>query len=183
MKVLEKFRVTLALLVILLMLQLGPSSVDRDAPDRGGPLDGIPEGGGDPVPPVDLLDNMDGWFTENRGQFGPGPIRYYSQGEPLSVGFATGRVVYYHLSEGSDRTSVYQMVFEGGEGVPPEGVDPLDHSSSFLLGNEPGSWVSGARNYGAVRYRDLWSGVDLLFYMRDGKLKYDLVVGRGRTRR
>ena len=57
--------------------------------------------------------------------------------------------------------------------------DPLPGKVNFFLGNDPGQWRTGIPTYGAVIYREAYSGVDLKFYGRGRALEYDLIVKPG----
>lgn len=61
----------------------------------------------------------------------------------------------------------------------PEGLEPTGGITSYFLGNDPKKWRSGVPHYAKVRYRDVYPGIDLLYYFRDGALEYDLIVSPG----
>ena len=120
---------------------------------------------------------IEGWFTENQGQLGEGAGRYYSAGDPVSVAFGNGWMAYRIKEETQGfGGSLIHVRFEGARDVEPVGVDPLWHKTNFLLGSDPERWISGARNYHGVLYRDLWNGIDLEYSITDRGLKYEFVV-------
>ncbi|MBB3128651.1 putative repeat protein (TIGR01451 family) [Paenibacillus rhizosphaerae] len=47
---------------------------------------------------------------------------------------------------------------------------------NYLLGNDPAKWQTGLSAYREIIYRELWQGVDMIFFGEGGKLKYELVV-------
>ncbi|MDZ4802075.1 MAG: SBBP repeat-containing protein [Bryobacteraceae bacterium] len=51
--------------------------------------------------------------------------------------------------------------------------------SNYLIGNNPANWKTGIPQFGRVRYHELYPGVDLVYYGKDGALEYDLVVAPG----
>ncbi len=57
-----------------------------------------------------------------------------------------------------------------------EGAEPLPGKTSYYLGNDPRRWRTGIPQYGRVRYRGVYPGIDLAFYGSAGQLEYDLVV-------
>ena len=63
--------------------------------------------------------------------------------------------------------------------VMPELVDKLDSVRNYLIGNEPSRWRSGVPRYGRLRYRDLYPGLDIVFYGAGKDLEYDLAVRPG----
>ncbi|MCK5254087.1 MAG: hypothetical protein KAQ96_14100, partial [Thermoplasmata archaeon] len=125
------------------------------------------------------LSDVEGSFTENLGQLGGSGGQYYCRGAPISVVFGTGWMAYDFKDDESERGVLIRIDFEGSDQVIPIGRYPTDHKSNFFLGNDPGSWVRGARNYQGVSYRDLWEGIDLEYYFTEDQLKYDLIVQPG----
>jgi len=115
---------------------------------------------------------------ENRGQLGRGDVVLYATGDPLSVAFGAGWVDYsLRTVDGEDVAALqFRVRFEGATLVAPEGRGVLDHPTHFLRGGASSGWVTGVRSFSEVLYEGLWDGVDLLFLIDDGRLKYDLLV-------
>ena len=59
------------------------------------------------------------------------------------------------------------------------GIEELPGKSNYLIGRDSTKWQTNVPNYAKVRYRDLYPGVDLLYYGDGGRLEYDLVVAPG----
>ncbi len=176
-------------LLVVLSVSLGPiaSLVDMmdGPPSTDGPTDvrpaTAPEAALSPERAVSYLSKMDGSFTENRGLLDPG-IRYYCLGSPLSVAFGDAAIK-YRLGSGAEDggapAASFTVSFEGCRPVRPVGARPLTYTTSLFLGAAPDGWVSGARNYAEIVYTDLWDGIDLRYYLSEGKLKYDMTVRPG----
>jgi hypothetical protein len=60
-----------------------------------------------------------------------------------------------------------------------EGVEELTGKTNYFVGNDPKKWHSNVPNYGKVRYRGVYKGVDLYFYGHEQQLEYDFVVAPG----
>ncbi len=60
-----------------------------------------------------------------------------------------------------------------------EAVDRLPGVSNYYRGNDPSKWRTGVAQFGKVRYREIYPGVDLVFYGRGRELEYDLIVAPG----
>jgi hypothetical protein len=60
-----------------------------------------------------------------------------------------------------------------------EGLGQFAAKTNYLIGNHPEQWRTGVANYSQVCYRNLYPGVDLLYYGKEGQLEYDLVVSAG----
>ena len=52
----------------------------------------------------------------------------------------------------------------------------MSSTSSYLLGNDPSRWQRDVANFAAVRYVDLWPGIDAVFHGSDPSPEYDFVV-------
>jgi len=60
-----------------------------------------------------------------------------------------------------------------------EGVSELPGRSNYLIGADPEKWQTGVRHYARVQYKDIYPGVDLIYYGNQRQLEYDLVVAPG----
>ncbi|MCK5252796.1 MAG: hypothetical protein KAQ96_07590, partial [Thermoplasmata archaeon] len=136
-----------------------------------------------------LLSNMEGHFTENRGQFGEDRVRFVAQGYPLSVALTTEGVI-FRMSDDKQEIDLdahnggaegpasldFFLRFLGINEVEPTGSDPLGVPMNFFMGNDEDAWVRGARTFREVRYDGLYDGVDLRFYFKEGWFKYDFIL-------
>lgn len=68
-----------------------------------------------------------------------------------------------------------------GAGAKPqaEGVAALSAKHNYLRGDDPRHWQRAIPTYEKVRYRNLYPGIDLIYYGRQRHLEYDLVVAPG----
>ncbi|PYQ56356.1 MAG: hypothetical protein DMF58_21000 [Acidobacteria bacterium] len=51
--------------------------------------------------------------------------------------------------------------------------------TNYFIGDDPSGWRANVPAYARVEYRELYPGVNLVFYGRDRQLEYDLVVAPG----
>ena len=58
-------------------------------------------------------------------------------------------------------------------------LQPLPGRTNYLLGNDSSRWVRNVPQYGRVQYRELYPGIDLDFYGKEGRLEYDFEVNPG----
>jgi hypothetical protein len=136
-----------------------------------------------------FLPSIDRHFVENRGQVANDDVRFYAQGNPLSVGLAKYGVVFTYkpgqtganreTGPEAARSTSFTLLFEGCDQVDPGGNTPMEHTSNFFLGDDPDRWVRGAASFAEVVYEGLYDGVDLRFYFRDGMFKYDFQLDAG----
>src|SRR5437762_4095054 len=61
-----------------------------------------------------------------------------------------------------------------------EGLDALPGRSHSFIGRDPGRWRTDVPTYTRVAYRDIYPGIDLVYYgTQERQLEYDFVVGPG----
>jgi len=59
------------------------------------------------------------------------------------------------------------------------GRDALPGKSNYLVGDDASKWITGVASFGKVQYRNLYPGVDLVFYGTGRQLEYDFVLAPG----
>ena len=57
--------------------------------------------------------------------------------------------------------------------------DELPGQVSLFEGSDARRWISGAHTFARLRYRNIYPGIDVIFYGREGRLEYDFVVSSG----
>jgi hypothetical protein len=83
------------------------------------------------------------------------------------------------LRETAER-GLLRLEFPGGNPAPQvQGEQPLPGHSNYLIGNDPGKWLTHIPHFARVRYREVYPGVDVLYYTRDQQLEYDFIVRPG----
>jgi HYDIN/CFA65/VesB-like, Ig-like domain/Beta-propeller repeat len=55
----------------------------------------------------------------------------------------------------------------------------LPETTSYFLGNDPQKWHTNIPNYARLRYHEIYPGIDLAYYGRQGQLENDFIVGSG----
>ncbi len=73
---------------------------------------------------------------------------------------------------------VVKLDFVGANPVQPAGTRKTDATVSYFTGGSD-QWHAGLSTYTEVIYRDLWPGIDLVYYGQAGKLSYDFIVHPG----
>jgi len=59
------------------------------------------------------------------------------------------------------------------------GLDELPGRSNYFIGNDPKQWRTDVATYRRVAYKDVYPGVDLVYYGNQRQLEYDFVVAAG----
>lgn len=79
-----------------------------------------------------------------------------------------------------EKQSAVRMTIEGAqESASIDGENPTEGRSNYFIGNDPEKWRTDIPNYGGVRYRSIYEGVDLVYYGNGQQLEYDFVVRPG----
>ena len=115
-------------------------------------------------------------FEPNRGQAGR-RARFLARGGRYTVSL-TGSGALLSLARGEGkRPAVLRLGFAGVSArARLTAVDRLPGKVNYLLGKDRSRWHANVPTYSKVRHRNLYPGVDGLYYGRGGRLEYDLVL-------
>lgn len=136
-------------------------------------------------------------FTENRGQIGAEEVLFYSN--EGNVFFMESSILFrFNEKNKIDETSTSEVLdmnnqkeilhekgvvikysFTGANEVKPFGREQLSWRSNFLFGNDSTNWHTQVSNFREIVYPNLWNGIDLIYKLMDGSIKYDLIVHPG----
>ncbi|MGH7254279.1 MAG: hypothetical protein ACREI3_00750, partial [Nitrospirales bacterium] len=80
-------------------------------------------------------------------------------------------------SEQTAEQTIIRMRLEGANAAPRiEGLAPLPGKSHYFIGNNPAKWHTNVQQYQKVAYRQVYPGIDLVFYGNPRNLEFDFVV-------
>ena len=83
-------------------------------------------------------------------------------------------------SNGDTEEAVLRMKLVGANPSPRvSGVEELPGKSNYFIGNDPKKWLANVPHYAKVQYKDVYPGVDLVYYGNQRQLEYDLIVTPG----
>jgi hypothetical protein len=120
------------------------------------------------------LGNLPLIFEPNNGQSGAG-VKFLAHGSGYGLYLTPTEAV---VGMGANGTSAVRMQFADANRVPSiEGLEPLSGRTNYLLGKNPSGWVRNVPQFARVRYSELYPGVNLDFYGKQGRLEYDFEVG------
>lgn len=72
------------------------------------------------------------------------------------------------------------MQFAGTNGnAEVAAKQPLPGHTNYMIGNDSSRWVRNVPQFARVQYRNLYPGVDLDFYGKQGRMEYDFEVNPG----
>jgi Beta-propeller repeat len=112
-------------------------------------------------------------FERNDGQ-APPEYRYLGRAGTYDLAFADDHVTI--ALKDHEATSQVALRFLESSSPKPLGTRPLAGRVNYLRGRNPDQWQRNVPTYAAVRYQQLYTGVDAVFYPSDRAFEYDLVV-------
>lgn len=112
-------------------------------------------------------------FERNVGQT-DAEVEFLSRGRGYTL-FLTARGAVLAL----DRSVLSLRLADGSPAPEISGVDPLRGVSHYYGRAEESGWERHAPHYAAVRYREVYPGIDLVFHGSGGRLEYDFIVAPG----
>ena len=116
-------------------------------------------------------------FEPNRGQ-ASSSVRWLSR-TPGRTFLLTGTEALMMLGP-DDHASTIRMKIVGAKAQPEtEGVDRLEITSNYFIGDKPAEWQTAVPHYARVRYKEVYPGIDVVYYGSDRHLEYDFVLAPG----
>src|SRR2546430_6664011 len=78
------------------------------------------------------------------------------------------------------RSAIRMRLVGANSAARIEGLDALPGRSHSFIGRDPSRWRTDVPTYTRVAYRDIYPGIDLVYYgTQERQLEYDFVVGPG----
>jgi len=122
-------------------------------------------------------------FIANQGQW-PAEVLFVNKQPNMNVWITKTGVVFdqYGVNKTSSLVdgNVVRMTWEGASTNPVSEVNSAQHATvNFMKGNDPSAWKIGVPVYNRVRVAGIYPGVDAVYYMDNGAVRYDLDVKKG----
>jgi hypothetical protein len=138
-----------------------------------------------PLPSGASLGSLPLLFEEGTGAEGAGP-GYVARGPGYHFNFAPSHISMRFGAAGSSaanrkaRGTDVRMSWPGARGLAlPEAEDRLAATTNYFIGPDSSKWRRDVATYERVRYREVWPGIDLVFYGNQSRMEYDIVVAPG----
>jgi len=120
-------------------------------------------------------------FEENHGQT-DAQVRFLTRSGRATV-FLTGSelvMAVQHAPQSAGRRSVLSMRFVGANGeARAHGLDPLSGGTNYIRGGDPKRSITNVPSYAKVLFRNVYPGIDLLYFGKEGHIEYDFHVAPG----
>src|SRR2546426_194382 len=83
-------------------------------------------------------------------------------------------------SGGAPAGTLVRMKLAGANREPEvSGLDRLPGTANYFIGSDPRNWHTRVATYAKVRYKNVYPGIDLIYYGNQAQLEYDFVVAPG----
>jgi uncharacterized protein (TIGR03437 family) len=133
------------------------------------------------MPVVPLLDStttrMPLWFEPNVGQM-QASASYLARSGNHTV-LLTPSNAWIRLWDRNGSDSVRLRFVGASAAAAVEGVEKLPSVSNYFIGNDRKKWRTNVPHYAKVRFRNVYPGVDVVYYSNRGILEYDFIVSPG----
>jgi hypothetical protein len=81
---------------------------------------------------------------------------------------------------GGFETMMIKANFVGANADPRMvGIEMIDYKCNYFIGNDRSKWATDVPNYTAVRYENIYDGIDLKYYGNGKQMEYDFIVEPG----
>lgn len=112
-------------------------------------------------------------FEVNAGQ-APEGVRFVARPGRLSIELGRN-VTTYRLPNGR----IIEVELSGAQSAAWQGLEPQPGRVNYLLGNDPRHWYTGIATYRRVTARNIYPGIDILYYGKGRTLEHDLNIAAG----
>src|SRR5260370_11510453 len=122
--------------------------------------------------PVSAAYSQSVWFEPNRGQVA-GQTEWVGRAKGAYLYITGNEVVYAHTK------NVHMRLIGASEATHVEGLEPTGGYSNYFTGRDEKTWFTGLPHYSKLRYKDVYPGVDMVYYGTGRNVEYDFVVKPG----
>ena len=126
---------------------------------------------------IDSFGDLPLYFEENAGQV-DAAARYFARAGGYTL-FLTPERAAFNLQTDAGTYGLYMDFVDANADPIISGDGQQEGVSSYFRGNDESQWVRGASHYDAVRYGNLYDGIDAIFYGNMRQLQYDFIVSPG----
>ncbi len=109
------------------------------------------------------------WFEPNQGQAHPS-VQFLAH--------SPGGYVYFGRNRMAVRDVRMDLVGARASALA-DLEEPLGGISSYFIGRDEKDWHTGIPQYGRVRYKNVYAGIDLVYYGNDRNVEYDFLLKPG----
>ena len=119
-------------------------------------------------------------FEENKGQW-DGATKFLARGAGYRL-FLTANGSVMGLRSGKQESVLRTVMVGADPEAAAHGLELLAGKVNYFRGSDPAAWRTGVQQYRKVHYRQVYPGVDVIYYGNQGQLEYDFLVAPGLLR-
>jgi uncharacterized protein (TIGR03437 family) len=129
-------------------------------------------------------------FEPNRGQ-AESKFNFLSRGRGIKLFLSsteallqlqsvrTGAIAPSHADD-IPRSALVRMKLSGASPrAEASDLEPLPGKVNYFIGSDPAHWITNVPTYAKVKYREIYPGIDLVYYGNRQQLEYDFVIAPG----
>jgi beta-propeller repeat-containing protein/centrosomal CEP192-like protein/ASPM-SPD-2-Hydin domain-containing protein len=135
-------------------------------------------------------------FEANQGQSDP-QVRFMFRGSGYTAFLTSGSMVLSlrpakvapiqqasdvaapNISPQSQKTTLQFKLMGAAQNPAVIGEDPQPGSVNYFIGRDPAKWHTNVLTYARVRYKNVYPGIDLVYYGNHRQLEYDFAISPG----
>lgn len=119
-------------------------------------------------------------FVPNAGQ-ADASIHYLAHGPGYNLYLASDQALLMLAPTNDGRPQQRIALRFAGANPLPEiiGQEKLPGVVNYYLGRDPQAWQTGVPTFATVLYREIYPGIDLLFYGNEQRVEHDLIISPG----
>src|SRR5438094_9715066 len=119
-------------------------------------------------------------FEANQGQT-DSQVRFLARGAGYSLYLTNGEAVLVLAKPNPDaKAAVLRMRLVNAAPAPRvSGLEELPGKANYFIGKDPAKWRTNVATYAKVHYRDVYPGIDLVYYGNQRQMEHDFVIAPG----
>jgi len=118
-------------------------------------------------------------FEPNEGQFDP-QCRFLARGRRFDLFLSRSEIVFSSRNDLVARKGAMRVrLADANAQAVVQGMDPLPGKVNYFIGDNPEKWQIGIPTYRRVVYRQVYPGIDVVYYGDQGQLENDFVIAPG----
>lgn len=120
-------------------------------------------------------------FERNQGQ-ADNRTQFLSHGGGYALHLSPGEAIlslHGGKHQGTKDADIHFRLLGSNRKAKTVEEDRLPGATNYLLGRDPRNWITAVPNYGRIRYKNVYPGIDLVYYGKGRRLEHDFVVAPG----
>lgn len=127
----------------------------------------------------DALAQMPIYFEPNLGQASP-ETKFLTRGKGMKAYLRPEEAMMVLTKQSTNRDTVVHMNLErANRSASAVAEGELPGVSGYFLGSNASSWIPRVPHYAKVRFRDVYAGIDVVYYGNQRDMEYDFIVRPG----